>query len=171
MTRQHLIACAALVGSLTAADARAQVTVDRQVSSVYGQVVTQSDVFQALELKLLPAGTSTFEAAQREIERRLLVLREADRAEPAVVGAEAVATLRRVWEASVGREASVALLTRAEMSEAVLDKWFRDTITIETYLRRRFGNLADADQGAAIANWIRLLRDRAGLPSLPVSGP
>lgn len=161
----------ACVMSLWAAVAQAQVVVDRQVSSVYGQVITQSDLYQALELKLMPESVSTLDLAQRELERRMLVLREAERGESAVVGLEAVAALRRAWEARVGRDAAAALLTRAEMSDAVLNKWFRDTVTIETYLRRRFGNLPDADQATAIANWIRLLRDRAGLPHPPVSGP
>ena len=62
--------------------AGAQVIVDRQVSSVYGQVITLSDVWQALELRLVPPEAATFDAARRELEMRLLVMREAGRGEP-----------------------------------------------------------------------------------------
>jgi hypothetical protein len=149
---------------LLATPARAQVVADRQVSSVYGQVVTQSDVWQAIEMGWVPEGMTEFAAAQREVENRLLILREASRLSAAAPSAEAIAAVRGRWQTRFGDGQAAARMERSGVTDAMLDAWCRDTATIDAYLQRRFGAVREADRSRAIADWIGLLRDRAGLP-------
>jgi hypothetical protein len=157
-----LILAACLLAS--GVEARAQVTVDRRLVAVYGQVITQSDVYQALEMRWVPAGVGTFDGARRELENRLLILREAARVASSAPTAEATAVVRRRWEAAFGADDRTARLERAGVTEAAVDAWCRETATLEAYLERRFGGVRESERPAAIADWIGLLRERAGLP-------
>jgi hypothetical protein len=154
------------IAALPTPAARAQVIIDRVVERVYGQVLTQSDVWQALTLRLVDA--TGFDQAQRELENRILLLREATRVITTPAADAAVAERRAQWEAKLGAgDAPAVRLERAGVSEAALTAWFRETIRIETYLAQRFNGVAQADRAAAIAAWVRQLRERAGLPWSP----
>ena len=152
------------IAAMAPPTARAQVIIDRVVERVYGQVLTQSDVWQAMTLRLVDA--ASFEQAQRELENRLLLLREATRVITTPSADAAVAERRAQWEAKLGAgESASARLERAGVTESALTAWFRDALRIEAYLAQRFNSVAAADRQAAIAGWIRQLRERAGLPS------
>ena len=145
--------------------ARAQVVIDRVIERIYGQVVTQSDVWQALTLQLVDATPMTFDQVQREIENRILLLREATRLVPTPPTEAAIAERRSRWQERIGAATLAPALERAGMSEAAVNAWFRDTLRVEAYLAQRFNSVAAADRAAAIAGWIRQLRERAGLPA------
>jgi hypothetical protein len=154
------------VALVAPAPARAQVVIDRVLERVYGQVLTQSDVWQALTLQLLGAAPATFDQVQRELENRILLLREATRVIATAPPDAAIAERRSQWQATLGAaEALSTRLERAGMTEAAVNAWFRDTLRIEAYLAQRFNTVAAADRAAAVAGWIRQLRERAGLPS------
>jgi hypothetical protein len=163
MTWRTGLVLVALV-TANASEGMAQVVADRSLVTIYGQTITQSDVWQALELGWVPEGVTTFEEARREVENRHLILREAQRLAIAVPEAEAIALARERWESAVGAANVAARLDRAGVTAASLERWLGDTAVIDAYLDRRFGGVREADRPAAIADWIRLLRDRAGLP-------
>ena len=76
----------------------------------------------------------------------------------------AIDDARGRWLSGLGPGADAgAALERAGMSEAELATWFRDELLIRRYLDNRFGTLAPGERPAAVAGWIRGLRDRAGL--------
>jgi gamma-glutamylcysteine synthetase len=54
-------------------------------------------------------------------------------------------------------------LARAGMDEAALQTWLRNDVRIAGYIERRFASTPGIDRAAAIAAWVSLLRDRAGL--------
>ncbi|MEZ5316034.1 MAG: hypothetical protein R2752_01390 [Vicinamibacterales bacterium] len=143
--------------------ARAQVVIDRDLVTVHGQVITQSDVWQAIDLQLLP-GVTTPAAAQRELENRVLILAEAARLQAPAPPEDAVRAARQAWEARAGITDLAARLARTGTTEAALEAWFRDTAAIDAYVERRFAGVREADRDRARADWIGLLRNREGLP-------
>lgn len=142
-----------------------QVELDRIVSRVGDRIVTQSDVRQVRLLHLVEE-TSSDEAALRALESRLLVLHELARAAPVgPISPEALAARRAEWADEVGGAAGVpALLRRAGVAEADLDRWLRDDLRIQAYLRRQFGMLGADERERATAEWLGRLRERADLP-------
>jgi hypothetical protein len=139
------------------------VEIDRVLQRVEGEVITTLHVRRARLLNLTP-GAGTDQAILRELVNRRLMLFEVARFNPDPPSEEAVAEARRAWETALPAGADVpALLARAGMRPAALDGWFRDALRLRAYLAQRFGVVPDAERPAAIAAWIRGLRDRAGL--------
>lgn len=140
------------------------VVIDQILSRLYGEILTQSDVWQAITLRLLPATASSPEAALHALENRRLVLREVNRLPPAEPADVEIAARRAAWETRAAPGNGLpALLVRFGMTEAALRTWFRNELRIETYLDQRFAATSEADRPAAIEVWVGLLRDRAGL--------
>ena len=153
-----------LTVAVSAGAAAAQVAVDRVLQRVGTHVVTELDVRRARLLKLIATEPVTDADIQRELENHWLIASEVSRFNPAAPDAEAVANERSQWEARLGPGADIpALLTRAGTTEAELETWFQDEARIRRHLDRLFGRVPPADRPAAIAAWIRGLRDRAGL--------
>jgi hypothetical protein len=139
------------------------VEIDRVLQRVAGDVITTLHVRRARLLRLTP-GAGTDEAVLRELVNRRLMLFEVARFNPDPPPDAGVAEARRAWEASLEPGTDVpALLVRAGMRPSALDGWFRDNLRLRAYLAQRFGAVPDAERPAAIAAWIRGLRDRAGL--------
>jgi hypothetical protein len=141
-----------------------QAEIDRVLWTFNGVIITTSDVWQARQLKLLPAGADTDTEILRALQNRQLILMEVRRVPPAAPAVGDVASRRRDWEARLGPGADVrAMLTKAGMSEKACDSWIADDLRIQAYLRDRFGMLSEADRGARTDEWLRGLRQRAGL--------
>lgn len=140
----------------------AQVELDRIVARVGARVITQSDVRQAMLLKLVD-DVSSEEAARRCLEDRWLILEEIKRGAPLPPGSEAdLARHRAAWEQKVGGAGAVPdLLARAAMSEAALQAWLRDDLRIQAYLTRQFAELPENERPRANTDWINRLRQRA----------
>jgi hypothetical protein len=152
-----------LVGTAVAGAAGQQAEIDRVLWSFNGAVITTTDVWQARQLKLVP-GSDSDEQILRALQNRQLILLELRRVPPAPPAAADVATRRREWEASLGAGADVrGLLAKAGMSEKACDGWITDDLRIRAYLRDRFGMLPEAERGARTEEWLRGLRQRAGL--------
>ncbi len=150
---------------LVASPVDAQVEVDRIVSRVSGRIITQSDIRQAGELKLVD-DVSSEAAIRRALETRLLILHELDRAAALPpVGPDDLAVRRRAWQEAIGGEALAAdRLRQSGMAESDLGSWLRDDLRIRAYLRRQFGMLGDGERDRAVADWTSRLRQRADLP-------
>ena len=144
--------------------AGAQIELDRIVSRAAGQIITQSDIRQARDLRLVD-NVGSDEAVQRALETRLLILHDLGRAAPlSPVASDALAERRAEWAASVGGESQVpALLARHGMSPGELDTWLRDDLRIRAYLGRQFGMLPVGERGRAIDDWLGRLRQRSDL--------
>ena len=144
-----------------------QVTIDRVLSRVNGEIITQSDVRQAQLLKLFGAraeGPAGDTAVLRELENRRLILAEVARAGLPEPTPDRRASRRREWEATLGGQSQVArLLERGGMSETAIDDWCRNDLRIEAYLAERFKAYAPQERTRAIASWVDELRRRAGL--------
>jgi hypothetical protein len=166
--RRLTVALALVAVSLAAA--AWQVTVDRVLRRINGEIITLSDVRQARTLKLygsaLGSGDASDAAILRELENRVLVLAEVARAAlPDPTGAERAAR-RAAWERSLGAGAdAAALLERHGLTSAGLDDWCRNDLRIDRYLTERFKAVAEPDRARAIGQWIDGLRARAGLKS------
>ena len=157
-----MLAAAVLGGA--APPAGAQVVVDRMVAHVYEQVITQSDVWQAVRLHLIQPPVDDFALAQRGLENRLLILREVARIGVEEPAPDAMAAHRSAWEATFASPADLqARLDRSGMTPAALEAWFRDDVRLAAWLEERFGTVPPADRPRARADWIRALRERAGL--------
>jgi hypothetical protein len=143
--------------------AQTPVVIDQILSRPYGEILTQSDVWQALTLGLLPASVSTPGDALRAIENRRLMLREVNRLPPPEPVDAEIAARRAAWESRTGASNVPALLAKVGMSDTALQTWFRNEIRIQTYLAQRFSATSEADRPAAVEAWVSLLRDRAGL--------
>jgi hypothetical protein len=144
----------------------AQTVLDKVLSNVNGDVITQLDVRQARMLKLrLVTATAESEAdVLRGLENRRLVLAEVSHVTLPAPAAGDLAARRRDWEASVGAGAGLPqLLDRAGLSETGLQSWLRDDVRIQLYLAQRFGGVPDGDRPAEIARWVATLREHAGL--------
>lgn len=156
-------ACLAVFAAPAPASAQAPVVIDQILSRPYGEILTQSDVWQALTLGLLPATASAPDAALRALENRRLMLREVNRLPPPEPVDAGIAARRAAWEARIGASIAPGLLAQVGMSDTALHTWFRNEIRIETYLAQRFAATSEADRPAAVEAWVNLLRDRAGL--------
>ena len=152
------LACVALPVPATA-----QVELDRIVSRIGGRIVTQSDVRQARQLRLVEDVESDV-AVQRGLETRYLILQELQRAAPLPpMAPEDVEARRAEWTATLAGATVGDLLRQNGMSESDLDAWLRDDLRIRAYLRRQFGMLGDAERAQAVADWVSRLRQRAAL--------
>jgi hypothetical protein len=146
--------------------ASAQTVLDKVLSNVNGEVITQLDVRQARMLKLqLVTSTAESDAdVLRGLENRRLALAEVSHVTLPAPSAGDIAAHRRAWEASVGAGANLPqLLDRAGLSENGLQSWLRDDIRIQLYLAQRFGGVPEGERPAEIARWLATLREHAGL--------
>ncbi len=147
---------------VTTSAAEAQVVVDRVLQRVGNQVISELDVRRARLLRLVPADTDA--DIQRELENHWLMVAEvarfnSSRPDPVLVAGE-----RRAWEAGFEPGTDVAaLLARSGTAPGELEAWIEHRIKIRDYLDARFAATPTAERPAAIASWIRGLRDRAGL--------
>lgn len=149
-----------------AASVAAQTVLDRVLSTVNGDVITQLDVRQARMLKLrLVTGPAESDAdILRGLENRRLALAEVSHVPLPPPSAADLAAHRRDWESSLGAGANLPqLLDRAGLSDAGLTAWIRDDVRIEAYIGQRFGGVPEADRPAEIAKWLATLREHAGL--------
>jgi hypothetical protein len=158
------LAIVCLLLGCAAVPAAAQVEVDRVLVRVGDQVITHLDVRRARLLQLVPAEATTDDAVQHALENHWLMVAEVARFNPAPPDRTTLDAERERWRSRFepGADTS-ALLERAGMSEAELEAWLQDELAIRTYLDGRFGGVPAADRPGAIANWIRGLRERAGL--------
>ena len=158
---------AAIVLSFGAAPAPAQTVLDKVLSNVNGDVVTQLDVRQARMLKLrLVTGPADADAeVLRGLENRRLVLAEVNHVTLPPPTASDIAARRRDWQASLGGASADlnSLLDHAGLNEQGITSWLRDDVRIESYLGQRFGGVPDAERPAEIARWLATLREHAGL--------
>lgn len=155
----------ALVGAGTdRAAAQDVVVIDRILSRAYGELLTSSDVWRAIDLHLLPLDEPTLASVQTALENRRLILREVNRLPASEPSAAALASQRRAWEARWAPGVDPGeRLNRAGMTEAALAAWFRDEARIASHLDQRFAATPEAERPAAIGVWVNLLRQRAGL--------
>jgi len=147
--------------------ASAQTVLDKVLSNVNGEVITQLDVRQArmLKLRLVTAPAEADAEVLRGLENRRLVLAEVNRVTLPAPSAGDLAARRRDWEASVGAGGNLPqLLDRAGLSENGLQSWLRDDVRIQLYLAQRFGGVPEGERPAEIARWLATLREHAGLP-------
>ena len=137
--------------------------IDRILWNFNGAIITTTDVWQARQLKLV-ADASTDDQVLRALQNRQLMLLEIRRVPPPAPAATDVAAHRREWEASLGSGVDVrTLLGKLGMSEKTCDGWLTDDLRIRAYLRERFGMLPESDRAARTEEWLRGLRQRAGL--------
>src|SRR5687767_13471010 len=87
-----------MVGVLGGSVPAGQEVIDKVLSRVNGQIVTLSDLRQCRSLKLLTVDADTDDAYQRELENRLLILRELARSKGVDPDKAAIAARRREWE-------------------------------------------------------------------------
>ena len=160
-------ACFAVVVVVASAGAAAAQTVlDRVLSNVNGDVITQLDVRQArmLKLRLVNDVGGTDADILRGLENRRLVLAEVSHVALPAPSAADLAAHRRDWEQSVGAGADLPkLLDNAGLSDQGLTAWIRDDVRIQMYLSQRFGGVPDAERPAEITRWLATLREHAGL--------
>jgi hypothetical protein len=161
-----LVAAAPAASSFAKASEGQQVVIDKVVSRVNGEVITQSDIRQARLLRLFPrldAG-SPDEAIRRALENRALVLAEVRRATMPDPAPDRRAAWRRSWETSLGSGVDLPpLLQRAGMTDTALDDWCRNDLRIEDFLAERFKAVPEAERAHAADVWVNDLRRRAGL--------
>jgi hypothetical protein len=162
---KKLLAPVVLVGAAVAGvSAQQQAEIDRVLWNHNGTIVTTIDVWQARQLKLVSADADTDDKVLRELQNRHLILAEVRRVPPAAPVANDIQARRREWESSLGQGADVrGLLTKAGMSDKACDTWITDDLRIRAYLKERFGMLAESERGARADEWLRGLRQRAGL--------
>jgi hypothetical protein len=150
--------CAFGSGSVSAAQTPSSgpgVELDRIVSRVHGRIITQSDIRQARDARLVD-DVSSDAAARRALENRWLILAEISRAAPLPAPTDAdLAAHRSEWQASAGG--------RTSMPEAEIQTWMRDDLRIRAYLDRQFGMLPPGERDRARAEWVARLRQRASL--------
>ena len=153
-----------LVAAALPAMAGQQAEIDRTLWSYNGAIITTSDVWQARQLRLVPADATTDDQVLRALQNRQLMLLEIRRVPPPAPGAADIAAHRREWESSFGAGADMrTLLTKAGMSEKACDGWLTDDLRIRAYLRERFGMLPESERATRTEEWLRGLRQRAGL--------
>ena len=113
---------------------------DRIVATVNSEVVTQSDVRAARQLKLV-AGADAMSDDQlldALIERRLTI-NEVARYTSAAPPAADIDARRKAWEDTLPRGTSAAsALAMVGMRDAALTEWFRDDLRLAAYLDQRF---------------------------------
>lgn len=159
---------------LGAAPAPEQTVLDKVLSNVNGDIVTQLDVRQArmLKLRLVTAPADTDADVLRGLENRRLVLAEVNHVALPPPTAPEIAARRREWQASFAPSTDLnTLLDHAGLNEQGLTAWLRDDVRIESYLGQRFGGVPDADRPAEIARWLVTLREHAGLAKFSALNP
>jgi hypothetical protein len=138
--------------------------IDRILWNFNGAIITTTDVWQARQLKLVPSDADTDDKVLRALQNRQLMLLEIRRVPPPAPAAGEIAAHRREWESSFGAGADVrTLLTKVGMSEKTCDGWLTDDLRIRAYLRERFGMLPESERVSRTDEWLRGLRQRAGL--------
>jgi hypothetical protein len=141
-----------------------QAEIDRILWNFNGAIITTTDVWQARQLKLVPAEAATDDQVLRALQNRQLMLIEIRRVPPPAPAANDVAAHRREWETTLGSGVDVrALLAKSGMSEKTCDGWLTDDLRIRAYLHERFGMLPESDRATRTEEWLRGLRQRAGL--------
>ena len=164
MISRHFVVLVVMVGVLGGSVLAGQEVIDRVLSRVNGQIVTLSDLRQCRSLKLLTVDAETDDAYQRELENRLLILREVARSSGLDPDQTAVAARRRDWEAQHGTGPGVSeRLAKAGMSADALDSWLANDLRIKAYLDQRFSATPSQERQTVIRHWIDMLRQRAGL--------
>lgn len=152
--RAALLLPSASVCALAIAPVSAQeMTIDRMVAVVNGDVVTQSDVRAARRLVLVPfAATMDDEALIGQLIERRLILAEVARYAPVEPTKEQVATRRTAWAAGLPPAADIPkLLASVGMSDATLTVWLRNDLRIAAYLDQRFTAAAQPTREQALA--------------------
>ena len=151
--------------SCTTATEAKQVVIDRVVSRVNGEIITQSDIRQARLLRLFPRldAASDDDAIRRALENRALVLAEVRRATTPDPSADRRAVWRRTWEGTLGSAEVLPLLQRAGMTETALEDWCRNDLRIDDFLGERFKSVPAGERSREVDSWIAILRTRAGL--------
>jgi hypothetical protein len=158
-----LLAPVAVIAAAVPGPPGQQAEIDRVLWSFNGVIITTTDVWQARQLRLVSA-EDTDANVLRALQNRQLILMEVRRVPPAAPGSGDIASRRREWEASLGPGADVrGMLTKAGMSEKACDGWITDDLKIQAYLRERFGMLPESERAARTDEWVRGLRQRAGL--------
>jgi len=141
-----------------------QAEIDRILWNFNGAIITTTDVWQARQLKLVPAEAATDDQVLRALQNRQLMLIEIRRVPPPAPAANDVAAHRREWETTLGSGVDVrALLAKSGMSEKTCDGWLTDDLRIRAYLHERFGMLPESERATRTEEWLRGLRQRAGL--------
>jgi len=139
--------------------AQAAELVDRTLAIVAGRTITLSDARTALALKLIE-GTSVDPAVVQRLVDRELMLREADRYDPAEPAGEMIeARLAAVRTNAGGDEGLARVLQAGGFAERRLRAWVRDDLRIDAYLRQRFA--MDERREDLIADWLSDLRRRS----------
>jgi hypothetical protein len=139
------------------------VELDRVVSRVGGRIITQSDIRQARDLRLVE-DTSSDEAVRVALENRLLLLGEVARGQALPpITADEITQYRAGWVRSLGGADVADLMRRTGATESMIDTWHRDDLRIRAVLDRQFAHLPRQDRARATSEWLSRLRQRAGL--------
>ena len=140
-----------------AAAAVQDVELDRVVSRVGGRIITQSDIRQARELRLVD-DTSSDEAVRVALENRLLLLGEVARGQALPpIAPDEMAQHRAGWVRALGGADIADLMRRTGATEGMIEAWHRDDLRIRASLDRQFGHLprqdrTSCDLGMALAS-------------------
>jgi hypothetical protein len=141
----------------------AQMEIDRILSKVNGVGIRRLDVRQAVILRLVDSAP-TDGAVLAALENRLLMLGEVARLATSEPAAEAIDRRHAEWLAAAGAAFDLdGALVSAGWTARDLRAWHRDDVRIGLYVRQRFGSLPDDVRVGRVADWIRDLRERAGL--------
>jgi hypothetical protein len=133
--------------------------VDRTLAIVAGRTITLSDARTALALRLVE-GTDVDTAVVQRLVDRELMLREADRYDPAEPSVDLIeARLDAARKAAGGDEGLARVLRAGGFAERRLRAWVRDDLRIDAYLRQRFA--MDERRQDLIADWVSDLRRRS----------
>ena len=133
--------------------------VDRTLAIVAGRTITLSDARTALALRLVEGTDVDTDVVQRLVDRELM-LREADRYDPAEPAVDQIeARLDTMREAAGGEEGLLRVLRAGGFAERRLRAWVRDDLRIAAYLRQRFA--MDERRQDLIADWVSDLRRRS----------
>lgn len=148
----HLLLVSLLAG-------QAPALLDRTLAIVAGRPVTLSDARTAVALRLIEGSAVDTAVVQRLVDRELM-LREADRYDPAEPTAERIeARLAAARAVAGGEEALARVLREGGFAERRLRAWIRDDLRVEAYLQQRFA--MDERRQDLIADWVIDLRRRS----------
>jgi membrane-associated protease RseP (regulator of RpoE activity) len=139
-----------------------QVTLDRILAVVEGDLITLSDVRAARMLALVPAAATEVMVVDILVERRL-VLAEMRRFQVADPSPAALAVRKGEWQSRMGTVTLTPVFEAAGVSPEFLDRWLTDDLRREAYLDQRFAALDAARRVDAIRLWIEGLRSRANI--------
>jgi len=139
-----------------------QVTLDRILAVVDGDLITLSDVRATRMLTLVPAAATDVMVVDVLVERRL-VLAEMRRFQVADPSPAALAVRKGEWQSRMGTVALAPVFQDAGVGPEFLDRWLSDDLRREAYLDQRFAALDAARRGDAIRLWIEGLHARANI--------